>query len=182
MKIAKIKNHYMFKSNNPYGTHDWLIWKDRKTGETRAVELTHLYNKDPKRFAQLKAGLLKKMNFKHRETPSGVGNSTVTRMPKAGQSIPTVDLSTPMFIESRGSPANKPLTLRISLNSRTQGRLQAKRRSGNKKEPLWGATEGVVINPRRRPFPSFVREIYNESKGNANAYRKEEKPPYGHRQ
>ncbi len=73
MKIAKIKNHYMFKSNNPYGTHDWLIWKDRKTGETRAVELTHLYNKDPKRFAQLKAGLLKKMNFKHRETPSGVG-------------------------------------------------------------------------------------------------------------
>lgn len=72
MKIVKIKNHYMFKSSNPYGTHDWLIWNDGKSGETRAVELTHLYNKDPKRFAQLRKGLLKKMNFKHREMPSGV--------------------------------------------------------------------------------------------------------------
>ncbi len=72
MKIVKIKNHYMFKSSNPYGTHDYLLYKDRATGEVRAVKLTHLYSKDPKRFAQLKRGLLKKMDFPHRETPSGV--------------------------------------------------------------------------------------------------------------
>lgn len=72
MKIVKIKNHYMFKSSNPYGTHDYLLYKDRATGEVRTVQLTHLYSKDPKRFAQLKRGLLKKMSFPHRETPSGV--------------------------------------------------------------------------------------------------------------
>lgn len=72
MKIAKIKNHYMFKSSNPYGTHDYLLYKDKATGEVRAVQLTHLYSKDPKRFAQLWKGLLKKMDFQHRETPSGV--------------------------------------------------------------------------------------------------------------
>ncbi len=74
MKIARIKNRYMFKSNNPNGTHDYLVYKDKSTKEIRAIELTHLYKRDNYRFAQIKSGLLKKMRFSHRETPSGVNN------------------------------------------------------------------------------------------------------------
>jgi hypothetical protein len=74
MRIAKIKNKYLFNSTNPNGTHDYLVYIDTKTGENRAVELTHLYNPDIKRFNQIKIGLLKKMSFSHRDTPSGVKN------------------------------------------------------------------------------------------------------------
>jgi len=79
MKIAKIKNRYMFNSSNPNGTHDYLVYKDKKSGENRAVELTHLYVPDRKRFSQVKNGFLKKMRFRHRETPSGVNNSYYCR-------------------------------------------------------------------------------------------------------
>lgn len=78
MKIAKIKDRYMFYSKNPNKTHDYLVYKDKSTNEVRAVQLTHLYNIDKKRFAQLKSGLLKKMYFKHRETPSGVNRTYIT--------------------------------------------------------------------------------------------------------
>ena len=72
MKIAKIKDRYMFNSKNPNKTHDYLVYKDKLTNEIRAIELTHLYNVDKQRFALVRTGHLKKMYFKHRETPSGV--------------------------------------------------------------------------------------------------------------
>ena len=79
MKIARIKNRYMFNSSNPNGTHDYLIYKDNRTNEIRAIELTHLYKKDNYRFRQLRTRLLKKMKFGHRETPSGVNNGYKTK-------------------------------------------------------------------------------------------------------
>ena len=64
----------MFKSKNPNGTHDYLVYKDAKSNEVRAIELTHLYHKDKYRFVLLKQNVLKKMRLPHRETPSGVNN------------------------------------------------------------------------------------------------------------
>ena len=64
----------MFHSSNPNGTHDYLIYQDKKTNEICAVELTHLYKKDKYNFSLIDRGILKKMRFGHRETPSGVNN------------------------------------------------------------------------------------------------------------
>lgn len=78
MKIVKIKNRYMFNSNNPPGTHDYLVYKDSKTNEVRAIPLTHLYYPDKRRFFQMHQGYLKKMYFNHRDTPTGVNNYYLT--------------------------------------------------------------------------------------------------------
>lgn len=86
MRIAKIKNRYMFNSSKPNGTHDYLVYKDKHTNEIRAIELTHLYKPDKLRLSQVKSGLLKKMFFKHRETPTGVNNGYLNTN-ALGQSI-----------------------------------------------------------------------------------------------
>ena len=74
MRIAKIKNRYMFNSSKPNGTHDYLVYKDRNTSEVRVIELTHLYKPDRYNFSLINRGILKKMRFGHRDTPSGVNN------------------------------------------------------------------------------------------------------------
>lgn len=79
MRIAKIKNKYMFNSNKPNGTHDYLVYKDKTSNEVRAIELTHLYKPDKYRLAQVRSGLLKKMYFKHRDTPTGVNNGYLNK-------------------------------------------------------------------------------------------------------
>lgn len=75
MRLAKIKNKYLFDSDNPEGNHTYAVYYDRKSKCYRAVGLTHLYNKDEKRFKQVRKGNLLKMDFNEFETPSGVKNS-----------------------------------------------------------------------------------------------------------
>lgn len=73
MRLAKIKNKYMFKTNpNDNGTHTYLIFFDRKKKRYNAVQLTHLYTKDKKRFVQVKKGNIKIEKFKEFDVPSGV--------------------------------------------------------------------------------------------------------------
>lgn len=51
MKLAKIKNKYMYKTSpDDNGTHHYLVFYDRKTQRYNAVQLTHLYIKDKNRF------------------------------------------------------------------------------------------------------------------------------------
>ena len=74
MRLAKIKNKYLFKSENPDGFHTYAVYYDRKSKNYRAVQLTHLYVKDEKRFRQVSKGLIKIMKFKEFDVPSGVRN------------------------------------------------------------------------------------------------------------
>lgn len=74
MRLAKIKNKYLYKGDNPNGNHTYAVYYDKKNKETRAVALTHLYVKDDKRFRQIKNGLIRVEKFKEFETPSGVKN------------------------------------------------------------------------------------------------------------
>lgn len=74
MRLFKIKNRYLFKSDKPHGTHTYAVYKDKKTGENRAVALTHLYVKDDKRFQQVKKGNIAITKFKEFDVPSGVKN------------------------------------------------------------------------------------------------------------
>lgn len=75
MRLAKIRNRYLFDSNKPDGIHHYGIYYDRKTKEYRAVQLTHLYNRDEIRFAQLRKGFLSPIKLKEFETPTGIRNN-----------------------------------------------------------------------------------------------------------
>lgn len=80
MRLAKIKNKYLYKSGNPHGYHTYAVYYDKKNKETRAVGLTHLYVKDKKRFSQLKQGVLMSERFKEfKDVPSGVRNGYISR-------------------------------------------------------------------------------------------------------
>ena len=74
MRIAKIKNKYLFKSNEPEGVHSYAVYYDRATKSYRAVALTHVYLKDVKRFKQVEKGNIKIMRLPGFELQSGVQN------------------------------------------------------------------------------------------------------------
>ncbi len=74
MRLFKIKNKYLFKSNKPNGVHTYAVYYDKKSKENRAVALTHLYVKDEKRFKQVKKGNIAITKFKEFDVPSGVQN------------------------------------------------------------------------------------------------------------
>ena len=64
MRLAKIKNKYLFKGDKPEGTHTYAVYYHRPTKRYRAVGLTHLYVKDDKRFKQVKKGNIRIEKFK----------------------------------------------------------------------------------------------------------------------
>lgn len=74
MRLAKIKNRYLYKSDNPNGIHTYAVYYDAKTKTNNAVALTHLYIKDDKRFKQVKKGNIRVEKFKEFDVPSGVQN------------------------------------------------------------------------------------------------------------
>lgn len=74
MRLAKIKNKYLFDSEKPNGTHTYAVYYDRQSKRNRAIALTHLYVKDDKRFKQVHKGNILVSHFKEFETPTGVQN------------------------------------------------------------------------------------------------------------
>ena len=74
MRLVKIKNRYLFKSNNPNGTHTYATYYDRKNKRYNAIQLTHLYVKDNNRFKQVARGNIMVTKFKEFDVPSGVRN------------------------------------------------------------------------------------------------------------
>lgn len=72
LRIAKIRDGYMFKSKNPNGAHFYAVYYDGPSISYRTIGLTHIYNADPKRVSQVKAKILKKVKLPQFETPSGV--------------------------------------------------------------------------------------------------------------
>ena len=79
MRIAKIKNKYMYETSpNDVGIHHYLVFYDKKRKQYNAVQLTHLYIKDKKRFTQVKNGLIKIEKFKEFDVPSGIKKEIFT--------------------------------------------------------------------------------------------------------
>lgn len=86
MRLAKIKNKYMFETTkNDNGTHHYLVYYDRKHKRYNAIQLTHLYIKDNKRFRQVKKGLIKVEKFKEFDVPSGVKREVYISNSKGGR-------------------------------------------------------------------------------------------------
>lgn len=74
MRLVKIKNKYLFNSDNPNGVHTYAVYYDNRTKQNRAIALTHLYIKYDKRFKQVKKGNIMVSKFKEFETPTWVQN------------------------------------------------------------------------------------------------------------
>ena len=72
MKLAKIKDGYMFRTDNPNGEHTYALFYDKKSKSYRAVQTTHLYRKDEKNHKKIISGALMKVRFPNCELPSGV--------------------------------------------------------------------------------------------------------------
>lgn len=72
MRLAKIKNKAMYKSDNPNGNHYYLVFYNRKKKRYDAIQLTHLYVRDENRFLQVNKGNIKVEKFKEFDVPSGV--------------------------------------------------------------------------------------------------------------
>lgn len=73
MKVAKIKNKYMYETSmEDNGSHYYLLYFDRKEKKYIAIQLTHLYIKDRERFKQVSKGNILVEKFKIFEVPSGV--------------------------------------------------------------------------------------------------------------
>lgn len=80
MKLVKIKNKYIYKpdESNPEevkkykrnGSHIYAVYKDKETGELRAVQTTHLY--EEKKVSRIRKGVLLEMRLPKVEFPSGV--------------------------------------------------------------------------------------------------------------
>lgn len=101
MRIAKIKNKYMYKtSESDNGVHFYLIYYDRKKKCYCAVQLTHLYIKDKDRFIQVNKGNIKLEKFKEFEVPSGVRKDVYTKNSK-GTKINIKDKTNVVFVSKR---------------------------------------------------------------------------------
>lgn len=75
MRLAIIKNRYIYDKNDLNGVHHYGIYYDRKAKEYRAVQLTHLYEWDNKRRISYNRGHLSKIKLKEFETPTGIWNN-----------------------------------------------------------------------------------------------------------
>lgn len=74
MRLVRIKNKYLYNSENPNGIHTYAVYYDKQSKSNRAIALTHLYVKDKNRFKQVKNGNIMVSNFKEFDTPTGVKN------------------------------------------------------------------------------------------------------------
>ena len=72
MKLLRIRNGYLYNSDDPNGYHDYLAFYNKETKSYFLVQLTHLYVWDKKRYVQVKRGDILVQKFKEYETPSGV--------------------------------------------------------------------------------------------------------------
>ena len=100
MRLVKIKNKYLFNSNNPNGTHTYAAYYDRANKRYNAVQLTHLYVKDDKRFKQVKRGDIMVTKFKEFDVPSGVRNQYYNKNIN-GSKIDLNDKSNVKFVSNR---------------------------------------------------------------------------------
>lgn len=80
MRLFKIKNKEIYNGKSKKdenGVHTYAAYKDKSSGEYRAVPLTHIY--DTKRQKQLEKGYLKVEKFKQLQYPTGVKNKYITK-------------------------------------------------------------------------------------------------------
>lgn len=84
MKLVKIRDKYMYKpitpaqkaKYNPNGVHPYLVYKDKRSGETRAIRTTHMY--EPHKEKLLEKGGLMVVRLPKIKYPSGIRNGYVT--------------------------------------------------------------------------------------------------------
>ena len=74
MKLYSIEDGYLFKTDQPKGTHIYAVWYDKKKKQYNAVPTTHLYKSDAKRMKQVESGYLMRLKLPGILLPSGIKN------------------------------------------------------------------------------------------------------------
>ncbi len=74
MKLYRIEDGYLFKTDQPNGTHTYAVYYDRRRKEYCAIPTTHLYKPDIKRMKQKESGYLMQAKLPGIALPSGVKN------------------------------------------------------------------------------------------------------------
>lgn len=69
----------MYNKRDKNGTHRYAVFKDRKTRETRVVQLTHLYEIPDNKQRRIKQGYLKEYKLQCYRLPSGVNTGYQTK-------------------------------------------------------------------------------------------------------
>lgn len=75
--LYDIKNNKLFQSDDPNGTHMYVVYSDNKGNVLKAVETTHLYA--PEKVEKIRKKIIKPVQFGGVEFPSGVMNSYYTK-------------------------------------------------------------------------------------------------------
>jgi len=79
LKLYDIDDEYMFRTGEKNGKHTYAVYYDRKAKRYKAIQTTHLYRKDNRRDAEIKAGALLKEQLPTFEgIPSCVRNYAYT--------------------------------------------------------------------------------------------------------
>ena len=69
----------MFNTNDRVGTHRYAVYKDRRSNELRAVQLTHLYEIPGNKRRQMVNGHIKEYKLSCYKLPSGVNTGYLTK-------------------------------------------------------------------------------------------------------
>ncbi|MDR2828589.1 MAG: hypothetical protein LBV51_04130 [Acholeplasmatales bacterium] len=79
MRILNIKDNYMFDKTNKTGTHRYAVYRDNKTYETRAIQLTHIYEIPPNKQSRINNGYIKELKLPFYYLPSGIETGYITK-------------------------------------------------------------------------------------------------------
>lgn len=126
MRLAKIKNNYLFKGDKPDGTHTYAVYYDKPSKRYRAVALTHLYVKDDKRFKQVKKGNIRIEKFKEFEVPSGVQNYYYDKT-LSGKKIDLSDKKNVVKVERRYLSKTQSKRIKDFATKRYKGKIGKKK-------------------------------------------------------
>ena len=128
MKLARIKDGYMFRTDNPDGEHTYALYYDKKAKAYRAIQTTHLYKKDVKRFKQLERGALMKIRLPNSDVPSAVRSYHYTNNVNGGK----IDIKNSAV--SIISKNHLPKTLSSKIKEFSVDKFVTKKRTEKKKK------------------------------------------------
>ena len=73
MKIVKVKNRLMYHGNDPYGTHYYAFFWNKKYKKYNAIQLTHIAKIDETRYEQANNNIIKPIRLKKLDKYSDSG-------------------------------------------------------------------------------------------------------------
>ena len=117
MRIAKIRNRYMYESEKPNGWHWYLIFFNRKKRRYEAAQMTHLYEIPRKKLGKIRSGYIKEERIKGFKMPSGIRNDIYEKNAVDGGSINLKDKDV-IYLSKRHIDPKQSKRIKLFLKKR----------------------------------------------------------------